>query len=141
MRKNLFPLFALWLLVIISCVCGKTDQFSRRTSQDANQPAIKVTAIDLFRAYKDNEVAADERYKGKILEVSGAVDNIGKDIMDTPYVTLDTGDVISTVQCMFGDEHKAELASLKKGDRVTIKGECQGKLGNVLLRDSTLTSR
>src|SRR3954468_1002371 len=51
-------------------------------------PDINVTADELVQAYKANEVAADQRFKGKILLVSGTVDTIGKDVMDTPYVSF-----------------------------------------------------
>jgi hypothetical protein len=68
------------------------------------------------------------------------VDSIGKDISDTMYVTLSSGKQysITNVQCMFGDEHKNALAKLSKGQKVTIKGRCDGKFGNVLLRDCSL---
>jgi hypothetical protein len=40
---------------------------------------------------------------------------------------------------MFDDNHKSELSSLSKGDRVTVQGECAGKtLTTILLRDSSL---
>ena len=98
---------------------------------------MTVSAQQLASAYKDNEVAGDERYKGKIIAVTGVVDSIGKDILDTPYVVLSSGErfSITGVQCMFGDEHKSQLAALSKGQTVTIVGECEGKMMNVLLKN------
>ena len=93
-----------------------------------------VTASDLYREYRSNEVAADEKYKGKILTVTGTVESVGKDIADTPYVAIKAGDVIGSVQCMFSEQYSSDLASLHKGDEVKIRGKCDGKFGNVILR-------
>lgn len=96
-------------------------------------PAARVSARQLFADYDANEVAADDKYKDKVLVVSGTISDIGKDIVDTMYVTLET-DGFMNVQCMFADEHKSQLASASKGQSVNIKGKCEGKMGNVLLR-------
>jgi len=96
-----------------------------------------VSVAELISAYEGNEVAADRRYKGQSLVVSGVVDNVGKDIINTMYVAL-KGEGVWGVQCMFDDSHENQLAGLSKGDRVTLTGTCQGKMGNVILRDCDL---
>lgn len=99
--------------------------------------AIEVTADELIQAYEANEVAADAKYEGKILNVTGVVDNVGKDIVDTPYVVLTSGGEweVWGVQCMFDKEHEPELAQLAVGQTVTVQGRCSGYLINVLVRD------
>lgn len=103
-------------------------------------PDITISANDLHAAYDDNEVAADTKYKGKIIQVSGTVEDIGKDITDTIYVTLAAGDEysMSSIQCFFADSHTEAAANLSKGDRVTIKGMGDGLMGNVLIRGCSL---
>lgn len=55
----------------------------------ANQPTqITTSAKELIAAYDANEVSADQTYKGKIVEVSGSVASINKDLLDEPFVTL-----------------------------------------------------
>jgi hypothetical protein len=100
----------------------------------ASASPIWVEASDLQSEYDANEVAADQKYKGKILAVTGTVDSIGKDIVDTPYVTLKTAKLIATVQCMFTERDADDLATIQKGDKVVVKGKCDGKLVNVILR-------
>jgi len=96
---------------------------------------IKVTALKIYNDYKDNEVSADAKYKGKTVSVSGQINTIGKDIIDTPYVSLDTEQYsIMMVQCMFSQKDLVELGGLSKGQKVTLQGEVSGKLGNVLIR-------
>ncbi|MHC5079772.1 MAG: OB-fold protein, partial [Planctomycetota bacterium] len=102
------------------------------------KPALTVSAAQLFKDYEENEVAADEKYKGKILQVSGEVSDIGKDIMDKMYVNLKTENMFMHVQCYFSDKHKDKLKTMKKGQQVTIKGKCDGKLMGVNLRGCLL---
>ena len=96
---------------------------------------IEISARELMQAYKANEVDADVRYKDKTLVVSGTVDNIKKDIFNTLYITLETGEFLSSIQCYFDDSHEKELGNIQKGQSLTIKGNCGGLLGNVSLKD------
>jgi hypothetical protein len=42
------------------------------------------------------------------------------------------------VQCFLAKKHTSELAQLSTGQSVTIRGRCEGKLGNVLIKDCEL---
>lgn len=101
---------------------------------------IKVSARELSQAYKDNKVAADAKYKDKVVEMIGIVDNIGKDILDTPYVILGGSTAsIFGIQCMFSKANEPQLATLSKGQSITLKGRVDGELiGNVVVRDCTI---
>lgn len=110
-------------------------------TSDNNAPveqvtALKVTAVQLAEAYKANEVAADAKYKGKALEISGLVGNIGKDILDTPYITFQTEQyaIINQVQCMFAKNDEQILATLSKGQSVKVSGEVSGSMGNIIVK-------
>lgn len=98
--------------------------------------AIKVTAAQVVADYKANEVAADAKYKGKTLEISGAIETIGKDIADTPYITFYTSEyaIIDKVQCVFSRSDEEVLAELSKGQKITVQGEVSGKFGNILVK-------
>lgn len=113
------------------------------TSAASTPAPMAVTAPNLFADYEANEVSADEKYKGKTLDVQGRVETIGKDIVDSMYVTLDINKPMSigNVQCMFDGGHKAELTQLKKGQKVTLRGEVSGKMGNVLMRNCAIVSK
>ena len=64
----------------------------------------------------------------------GNVERIATDILNTPYVALNTSSVFS-VQAMFPKGAEAQLAALSVGQRVTLECRCDGKLMNVLLTD------
>jgi len=101
--------------------------------KEFKEAVIKVNAIELFAEYKANEIQADYKYKNKLLEVSGNINNIGKDILDNPYISLKTNDFIWSVQCMLIDSESQKASRLKKGDSISLEGENQWKLGNILL--------
>lgn len=143
LSKGLKIVLVLILLVIVGTTMSDSDTATVASSKEEAsvpaQEAIKVTATKLADEYKANEVAADAKYKGNLVEVSGTIGTIGKDITDTPYVTLTIGqyDILS-VQCMFGRNDQTALASLSKGQSITLKGEVSGKLGNVLVRGCSI---
>ncbi|WP_296223201.1 OB-fold protein [Ralstonia sp. UBA689] len=87
-------------------------------SADAAEPPLPVKAEALFRAYDDNEVAADQKYKGKSLLVSGTVQSIDKDFTDGIVVKLGAGNPFMPVHAYLDKEHEAVAASLKKGAKV-----------------------
>lgn len=79
---------------------------------------IDVTAKELQADYDANEVAADNKYRGKALRVSGTVESIGKNVTDDPYVRLRTREFAGVMA--FFDE-TAGPASLRKREDVTLR--------------------
>lgn len=84
----------------------------------AEEPAIAVTSADLFKAYEENEIAADQQYKGKRLEVTGTITGIDSDLMDKPVVRLNTPNEFMSAGASGLPLEVA--ATLKKGQKVTL---------------------
>lgn len=131
------------LLVVLKI--GWSLIFSPNTSDSENvvisqnETPIKVSAIKLYSDYKRNEVAADEKYKGKLVEVTGVVGKIAKynylpvEYVGLPYVLLKTDneseltdDYSSNVGLIFSKDNISSIATLKLGKRVTFAGRCMG---------------
>lgn len=88
--------------------------------------AISVKAADLYEAFSNNEVAANKKYKGKILDVTGKVGSINSSF-GSFTVSLDADEWgITSIECSFKKVHEDDLAKLNKGDKVTIRGTCDG---------------
>ncbi|MFC6098362.1 hypothetical protein ACFPVY_17070 [Flavobacterium qiangtangense] len=99
---------------------------------------FEITAPDLYQAYEANEVSADEQYKGKKIAVTGTIGNIGKDVLDNPYVSLEVG-YLQSVNCYFSDENNKIISQLGKREKVTIIGKCKGfTLQNVVIQDCSV---
>lgn len=100
------------------------------------EPTLTISAIDLVKEYQNNEVRADEKFKGKNFYVEGIVGDIKKDILNNIYVTLKGNEMFSEVQCYFDD--KAAASHLEKGMRITFLGKCDGLMMNVMMKNCKL---
>jgi len=140
-KKKIYKRWWFWAIIVVAVIGisssgnspkGGSSGPQTQASAEQQMPAIKVSAVTLAAAYKDNEVAADAKYKGQIVEVTGIVDSIGKDILDTPYITLSTTQYsFENIQCMFSKTDEPELAAVTKGKSITLRGEVSGKVMNV----------
>jgi hypothetical protein len=142
-KGGLLGRFILFVLIVLGLVgyqqMRPTTETSnqRQTDRTTTESPIEVQAATLYADYEANEVAADLKYKGRLLTVEGEVEKIGKDLLDNPYVSL-KGSGFFGVQCMFSKDKVRELAGVSKGMIDTIVGRCAGKLGSVLLRDCSM---
>ena len=124
------------VMLIIGAVIGFLMLVGKTPSHNTSNPeevAIKINAEELFASYKENEINADNKFKGNVIEVTGLIGDIGKDIADSPYVALLTGDRFFRVQCMLADKNAG--ANLSKGKLITLRGIGDRKIGNVILRE------
>ena len=136
--KNIKSLLSIFLFIIIGF--GSLDEFenldqSPKVTSDSN-PSVTISASKLYKEYNENEIAADEKYKGKIIEVTGVIRDIGNDIMDNAYITLVGNEYFGDIQCYFNE--KSVVAKLSKGKRITIIGSCSGLLMNVQMDNCIL---
>jgi uncharacterized protein (DUF1330 family) len=129
--KHIFSFLGLILFIILAL--GSQGEKSIQKDVATQAPTIRISARQLYADYEANEVAADQKYKGAILEVLGTVDTIGKDITNTIFVALKGDQYFGVVECMFSDEYAGAAARLKKGQTVTIKGRCEGKMINIII--------
>ena len=133
--KNTKSLISLFLFIIIGF--GSLDEFENldqnpKVTSDSN-PSVTISASKLYKEYNENEIAADEKYKGKIIEVTGVIRDIGNDIMDNAYITLVGNEYFGDIQCYFNE--KSVVAKLSKGKRITVIGSCSGLMINVQINN------
>ena len=100
--------------------------------------AIAMDARDLMSAYEDDEIKADARYKNRRLLVTGPIAEIGKNLPASPFVAIQAGNPVFTIQCFFEGNGEIVGAQLEKGMVVSIVGTCDGQMGNVFLKNCVL---
>lgn len=105
-----------------------------------SESVTKVNIRDILADYSNNEIGADNKYKGTVIEVSGTVSSIKKDILDSLYVTIGTGKQfeIPEIQAFFDDSMNSRLGELQKGQRLTVTCRVEGLMMNVLLKNCLL---
>ncbi|KGS08760.1 OB-fold protein [Burkholderia sp. ABCPW 111] len=105
-----------------------------------------VTASEYAAAYSANEIAADNRFKGKTFALTGVVTGINRDAAGVPYLGLLASDGLVKAQLRSDQVQKAAMRS--KGDEaflvcrgagmtvpVVIADDCVS-IGDYLLSDS-----
>jgi len=99
---------------------------------------IKVTAIDLYKAFETNEQQANASYVGKVLEISGAVaeienaDSVSRVIFSVPDATF------GSVRVSMDKRHSDDVKSLTKTQNIVVKGFCSGFLTDVEIKDGVV---
>ncbi|MFC3902547.1 tRNA_anti-like [Acinetobacter marinus] len=91
-------------------------------TEQPQQQTIEVTAQQLYEAYQQNEIAANQQFKDKQLLVHGVVDSIEADFMDKPVINLRAGDEYNFLlpSANLADEELNKAATLSKGQTVSL---------------------
>jgi hypothetical protein len=100
------------------------------------KPDFIITAVDLQKAFEDNENAATAKYVKKILEIEGEVESVKTGEANVLNVSIKSGSDLSSVICTFVPA--TDPAKFTAGSRVTVRGECSGFLMDVLMNNCVL---
>jgi hypothetical protein len=91
----------------------------------SNEKPVVVKATDLQADYQKNEVAADEKYKGKRVRVVGQLDAIEKDAFDDMIVRVKAPPSLLGVHATMRADQKSKVVALQKDQVVAV--ECTGR--------------
>jgi hypothetical protein len=120
------------LLAMLFCVFAGVVVAYRMYNQPhrsaATETAVSLNARQLAAEYERDETGANKKYLGNAVQVSGTVSDVSVNQQNKPVIVL-TGTDMSGVQCSL----LKEIAGIKKGDSVTIKGFCSGYLTDVVM--------
>lgn len=85
-------------------------------------------------------MAADQKYKGKVLQVSGTVGTVS-DTLGSKQLSVTNGDeyTLESVYCRLTKESLEKAATLNKGGNVAVQGKNDGySVGSVSLKNCTI---
>jgi hypothetical protein len=119
------------------------EQAQANAEAERKARTVVVAAADLLKEFHDDPAAADRKYKGKYLEVSGIVERRGKGGGSGPFVILHAGDEKTPlkIECFFAfldEEDEVLNKRLAKGQAVTVRGEYGGRVSHLQLRGCVL---
>ncbi len=130
--------FVCGLLMFLGLGCSQTKETTTSANQNtasqtqsnsttkAPEIQIELTAKALTKAYDENELAADEKYKNKLLKVAGKITDISETLGNVT-VQLEGHKFLQNVMCSFEESEKGNVAKLKKGQQTTLLGRGDGK--------------
>ena len=130
MRKVIRVILIFVVLLLVAYLIFVNIPQATIKSKDAIE---KVEATMLYKAFNDSEQEAENKYLGKVLEVTGTIDELYEDENGTPVVVLknETGDPVVLVTL---DAGQAKLISrYSEGSQIRLKALCSGMLMEVTL--------
>ncbi len=131
MQMKIFPAAVLLTLFLLLAACATETGIAKDILD--KEPDFRVTAAEIVADYTISESEADDKYKGKVVVVTGVISEIYRGFLYTPYVELEAG-----VRCSFSDNEDAVMLALSEGQTVSMKGQGDRLLFGVELRGCTV---
>jgi hypothetical protein len=98
---------------------------------------IEIAAVELLKAFQQDETAANAKYVDKVLIVSGTVASVQTDSSGQATLSLQTNDLLAAVTCSFYQDDEG-VKKIKAGSMARIKGICTGMLADVVLNKCSI---
>lgn len=117
------------------------EEAQAQMEADRKTRTVVVAAKDLLDDFQQDADAADKKYKGKFLELSGIVERRGKAAHGAPFLILHGGDQDAAIkiECfLFFVDPKKDDRPLEPGQAVTVRGEYLGRVSHVQLHSCML---
>ncbi len=127
-KHNILPAFILLLFGILA-IWWYSWEKPRRDAN--NESSLHIAAVDLFKAYSEDEKKANSLYLDKVIAVKGKIAELKENQQGQQLVLLSTSDPIFGVACTM----KKKNPELKTGDTTTLKGFCSGFTSDVVIRE------
>ncbi|MGE5421211.1 MAG: OB-fold protein [Chloroflexota bacterium] len=124
-------------ILAVAGLIGGIYMFNKPQANLQNQKAdFILTAVELHKEFTADEPAANQKYIGKSIEITGRVTSVNIEKDKAVSVILETSDKTSSVICNFRESVDPKLIDTLKP--VTVRGELSGFLMDVLLNNCVL---
>lgn len=102
----------------------ETTTTEKTEKAEKTAPAMKVQAAAILKEFEGNEAAADLKYKGKTLRVTGTVAKVDTELFDDSEYVIQVnggGDFeFTSVNC--NDQAQEDVAKIEIGQTITVVG-------------------
>ena len=135
LKKRTILWVGILLLVIIVVAAYAWHLYQKPHESAAGEAAaVAINADTLYHQYQQDERAADQKYMGKVIEVSGKLSEV-QHAGDAEIWILSTQPGGGGINCqLFPGSVQADKEP-RVGDAVTINGRCTGVLMDVNMAD------
>ena len=127
-------------LVVVLGFYGYREYFRKNKDLQDVAPEATITAPELIKAFETDSAGANKSYLGRIIAVSGTVKTVEKE-EGAATVVLGEAGTMSSVRCSMDTAHVAEVATVKEGQPVTVKGALTGFNQDELLGSDVVLNR
>ena len=128
MNKRTLVLISILIILGLGAIVGYKI-WNKPFKDPLQGDAIKITAIHLFNEFSTDEVSAQKKYVpekpgDKKVEITGEINETGKNADGETFYTLKTSDEMFGVKCIM--DKGEEIKNAKVGDKITVRGFCDG---------------
>ncbi len=118
--------------IILGLVYGFYEYNRGEASMEKLTTDLSTTAVQLMKAYQEDETTADTRFVGKILEIKGELKEVVEK-NEVQILFLEADDAMGSIQC----EMQVNAVGIESlvGQTILVKGLCDGYLMDVILSD------
>jgi hypothetical protein len=132
-RKWLKYVLAIFALIVSAAMflsdyeeAGTGAQNTSNTNAQSDEPDFRGRPEGLVSEYTNNSLAADKKFKDKIVRLTGYPEEIGKNEIG-PFVRFRPAELeVESVLCYFSGSYEDQLSNLSKSKEVTIQGTVAG---------------
>jgi outer membrane PBP1 activator LpoA protein len=130
MRRGLIALAIVAAALVVGACANTLPDQDRRITEAA--PAAKVSVEFLWKEYQRDRKAADRKYWGKAIDISGKVTSAES---AEPSRVMFELSAPNGIEARLLDDQAADiLKSAVVGERTTLRCYCAGQSGNVVLK-------
>lgn len=119
----------------------KQSEADKVVKPENTTPEVIVTSANISKEYSENEVSADVKYKGKLIEISGKVASVDNGTFDNEMIVrISDGKYdINNTWCYMKESEREKVLAFKKGQQVVLIGKGDSAtLGSPVLKDCRL---
>jgi Na+-translocating ferredoxin:NAD+ oxidoreductase RnfG subunit len=135
-RKTIIVLILFIAAIIVALVVWKWTFKKSDVSMASQKADVEIEADILTQEYENNEEAANAKYLGKVIVVSGIISSLNEEEQGLS-VYLKKSEAMSGVMCTFSKD-EVDATRIKVGNKIKIKGICDGYLMDVKLNKCSL---
>lgn len=135
--KSIAGVFSIIVIVFVIYIFVQVDKSKARLENSTKSETQEETVVDLsvdyediYTAYKENELRADDTYKNNRYQISAKVNGMSTDGLFNQTggatLTMETsvGSTIVFFTAEFEKEQEEALKTINVGDTITFQGEC-----------------
>ena len=127
----MIPSVLLVMAVVVYVLYNKPHR-----SVEGEEAAFELSASALTEAFSNDEITADSKYTGKVIQVKGPLRRMIRN--DSTLILMMGDNELMGVSCYLEKDQIPGSQNLAPGESITVKGICNGVLMDVVLDNAIL---
>jgi hypothetical protein len=134
MKSKVKYIWLALLIVILAAVLYGYREYTRKAADLSDvKSQANISADNLVLTFQNDELKANLLYLGKPIEVKGTIAELNNQQDTIVNIILGKKNEMHRVSCLINKSYIGEIKTYKVGDRIALRGICNGFLMDVEL--------